>query len=204
MAEMSMFQFDFRLFSHAICHYTGNSCHVTHVTSHSMNHTVRFTWLAIKVSDGYSSVSNESGIIWLQCKWCCFCMDAERTSWHGSKLNITTVQHKRTSLYILYKGQFRPFSGLLPVWKPILRLTKTHCHPYWQIFGTWARGKLIQPSILEFLGMMTFLEIANKLIFQQYTSGTYTCIEAQFILKREIGYYLIQIYIPSLLIVVLR
>ena len=32
MAEMSMFQFDFRLFSHAICHYTGNSCHVTHVT----------------------------------------------------------------------------------------------------------------------------------------------------------------------------
>ena len=27
-----MFQFDFRLFSHAICHYTGNSCHVTHVT----------------------------------------------------------------------------------------------------------------------------------------------------------------------------
>ena len=40
--------------------------------------------------------------------------------------------------------------------------------------------------------------------FQQYTSGNYTCIEAQFILKREIGYYLIQIYIPSLLIVVLR
>ena len=39
---------------------------------------------------------------------------------------------------------------------------------------------------------------------QQYTSGNYTCIEAQFILKREIGYYLIQIYIPSLLIVVLR
>ena len=27
-----MFQYDFRLFSHAICHYTGNSCHVTHVT----------------------------------------------------------------------------------------------------------------------------------------------------------------------------
>merc|ERR1711892_725955 len=38
---------------------------------------------------------------------------------------------------------------------------------------------------------------------KQYASGSYTCIEAQFILKREIGYYLIQIYIPSLLIVVL-
>ncbi|CAG5108058.1 Oidioi.mRNA.OKI2018_I69.chr1.g3616.t2.cds [Oikopleura dioica] len=36
-----------------------------------------------------------------------------------------------------------------------------------------------------------------------YTSGTYTCIEAKFILKREIGYYLIQIYVPSFLLVIL-
>lgn len=36
-----------------------------------------------------------------------------------------------------------------------------------------------------------------------YTSGKYTCIRADFILEREIGYYMIQIYIPSFLIVVL-
>jgi hypothetical protein len=35
-------------------------------------------------------------------------------------------------------------------------------------------------------------------------SGNYTCLEASFILRRELGYYLIQMYIPSLLIVVLR
>ena len=37
-----------------------------------------------------------------------------------------------------------------------------------------------------------------------YTSGQYTCIRADFVLEREIGYYMIQIYIPSFLIVVLR
>jgi hypothetical protein len=37
-----------------------------------------------------------------------------------------------------------------------------------------------------------------------YTSGKYTCIRSDFILEREIGYYMIQIYIPSFLIVVLR
>jgi len=39
---------------------------------------------------------------------------------------------------------------------------------------------------------------------KKYTSGIYTCIRAKFILEREIGYYMIQIYIPSFLIVVLR
>ena len=38
---------------------------------------------------------------------------------------------------------------------------------------------------------------------KNYTSGTYTCIQALFILKREIGYYVIQIYIPSFLLVIL-
>ena len=39
---------------------------------------------------------------------------------------------------------------------------------------------------------------------KSYTSGQYTCLRATFVLKREIGYYMIQIYIPSFLIVVLR
>ncbi|CBY14487.1 unnamed protein product [Oikopleura dioica] len=38
---------------------------------------------------------------------------------------------------------------------------------------------------------------------KSYTSGQYTCLRATFVLKREIGYYMIQIYIPSFLIVVL-
>lgn len=35
------------------------------------------------------------------------------------------------------------------------------------------------------------------------SSGKFTCIEARFHLERQMGYYLIQMYIPSLLIVIL-
>ncbi|XP_067903130.1 glycine receptor subunit alpha-4-like [Heterodontus francisci] len=36
-----------------------------------------------------------------------------------------------------------------------------------------------------------------------YNTGTFTCIEVKFHLERQMGYYLIQMYIPSLLIVIL-
>ncbi|XP_067852194.1 glycine receptor subunit alphaZ1 isoform X2 [Heptranchias perlo] len=36
-----------------------------------------------------------------------------------------------------------------------------------------------------------------------YNTGKFTCIEARFHLERQMGYYLIQMYIPSLLIVIL-
>lgn len=35
------------------------------------------------------------------------------------------------------------------------------------------------------------------------SSGKFTCIEVKFHLERQMGYYLIQMYIPSLLIVIL-
>ncbi|CAB1422607.1 unnamed protein product [Pleuronectes platessa] len=37
----------------------------------------------------------------------------------------------------------------------------------------------------------------------EYDSSKFTCIEARFHLERQMGYYLIQMYIPSLLIVIL-
>ncbi|NWI68755.1 GLRA4 protein, partial [Todus mexicanus] len=36
-----------------------------------------------------------------------------------------------------------------------------------------------------------------------YNTGKFTCIEVKFHLERQMGYYLIQMYIPSLLIVIL-
>ena len=33
--------------------------------------------------------------------------------------------------------------------------------------------------------------------------GAYPCLEIEFILSRDIGYYLIQVYVPSVLIVIL-
>ncbi|CAH1772226.1 unnamed protein product [Owenia fusiformis] len=47
--------------------------------------------------------------------------------------------------------------------------------------------------------------VGNKLMdcLQNYTTGAYPCLQIDFILKRDIGYYLIQLYIPSVLIVIL-
>ncbi|XP_064652535.1 glycine receptor subunit beta-like isoform X3 [Lineus longissimus] len=36
-----------------------------------------------------------------------------------------------------------------------------------------------------------------------YSTGAYPCLQIKFILKRDIGYYLIQVYVPSILIVIL-
>ncbi|KAK2181597.1 hypothetical protein NP493_390g02000 [Ridgeia piscesae] len=38
---------------------------------------------------------------------------------------------------------------------------------------------------------------------QNYTTGAYPCLEVKFVLKRDIGFYMIQLYIPSVLIVIL-
>ncbi|KAG7250388.1 hypothetical protein CRUP_010539 [Coryphaenoides rupestris] len=38
---------------------------------------------------------------------------------------------------------------------------------------------------------------------QHYNTGKFTCIEVKFYLERQMGYYLIQMYIPSLLTVIL-
>ena len=40
-------------------------------------------------------------------------------------------------------------------------------------------------------------------IYFPFVSGAYPCLAVKFILKRDIGYYMIQLYIPSVLIVIL-
>jgi len=34
-------------------------------------------------------------------------------------------------------------------------------------------------------------------------SGAFSCLEIQFILTRDVGYFIIQVYLPSLLVVIL-
>ena len=34
-------------------------------------------------------------------------------------------------------------------------------------------------------------------------AGAYPCLEVKFVLKRDIGFYIIQLYVPSVLIVIL-
>lgn len=38
---------------------------------------------------------------------------------------------------------------------------------------------------------------------QNYTAGQYPCLEVRFVLRRDIGFFLIQVYVPSILIVIL-
>ena len=46
--------------------------------------------------------------------------------------------------------------------------------------------------------------ISNRLLNHHFLfPGKFTCIEVKFHLERQMGYYLIQMYIPSLLIVIL-
>jgi len=40
-------------------------------------------------------------------------------------------------------------------------------------------------------------------IFYSYIPGAFPCLEIRFILRRDVGYFLIQVYVPSMLIVIL-
>ncbi|XP_075264101.1 glycine receptor subunit alpha-3-like, partial [Convolutriloba macropyga] len=54
-----------------------------------------------------------------------------------------------------------------------------------------------------FLPKIKLLRTKTINCVRNYSTGAYPCLEAQFFLSREMGYYLIQTYIPSMLIVIL-
>ena len=39
--------------------------------------------------------------------------------------------------------------------------------------------------------------------FKPLSTGAFSCLEIRFILRRDVGYFLIQVYVPSMLIVIL-
>ena len=45
--------------------------------------------------------------------------------------------------------------------------------------------------------------VGGIILWPLFSTGKFTCIEVRFHLERQMGYYLIQMYIPSLLIVIL-
>ncbi|CAD5114969.1 DgyrCDS3999 [Dimorphilus gyrociliatus] len=53
------------------------------------------------------------------------------------------------------------------------------------------------------LPQFRFVKFFLKDCSQNYTTGSYPCLSVNFVLKRDIGYYMIQLYIPSVLIVIL-
>ncbi|KAM6299950.1 glycine receptor subunit alpha-4-like isoform 2-T2 [Aegotheles albertisi] len=79
-------------------------------------------------------------------------------------------------------------------------------------------GYTMNDLIFEWLEEQEAVQVAEGLTFPQfilrnekdlgyctkyYNTGKFTCIEVRFHLQRQMGYYLIQMYIPSLLIVIL-
>ncbi|XP_008114540.1 glycine receptor subunit alpha-1 isoform X2 [Anolis sagrei] len=68
----------------------------------------------------------------------------------------------------------------------------------------WQKANAVQ--IAEGLTLPQFILKEEKDLrdcTKEYNTGMFTCIEARFHLERQMGYYLIQMYIPSLLIVIL-
>lgn len=47
------------------------------------------------------------------------------------------------------------------------------------------------------------LELNNLVLFFTHLVGAFPCLEIRFVLRRDIGYFLIQVYVPSILIVIL-
>jgi cation transporter family protein len=67
-------------------------------------------------------------------------------------------------------------------------------------------GQLTAPvDISDDLQMPQFSLVEHKIkdCSMNYTSGAYPCLEIRFVLRRDIGYFLIQVYVPSILIVIL-
>ncbi|XP_063724609.1 glycine receptor subunit alphaZ1-like isoform X2 [Symsagittifera roscoffensis] len=68
---------------------------------------------------------------------------------------------------------------------------------------SWAAVDPIAMGGEIFLPRTILLRTDIAYCIRQYSTGAYPCLEAQFYLSREMGYYLIQTYIPSMLIVIL-
>jgi cation transporter family protein len=84
------------------------------------------------------------------------------------------------------------------------------CPMLFESFGytmdTMSFGKLDNPvDVSDDLQMPQFKMIGEDVndCSQNYTTGAYPCLEFQFFLRRDIGYFLIQVYVPSILIVIL-
>ena len=58
--------------------------------------------------------------------------------------------------------------------------------------------------ILSPVDYRTFSQKAEFIeVVHAFVAGAYPCLEIEFILQRDIGYFLIQVYVPSMLIVIL-
>ncbi|XP_071951847.1 glycine receptor subunit alpha-2-like isoform X2 [Antedon mediterranea] len=68
---------------------------------------------------------------------------------------------------------------------------------------TWRDNDPVDVSSDVELPTFSIVRIEKHPCNKVYSTGTYTCLEAIFYLNRQIGYYIIQIYLPTTLIVVI-
>uniref|UniRef100_A0A8C9UIT6 Glycine receptor alpha 4 (pseudogene) n=1 Tax=Serinus canaria TaxID=9135 RepID=A0A8C9UIT6_SERCA len=121
-------------------------------------------------------------------------------------------------------------SMLDSIWKPDLFFANEKGANFHENLPLWVRlpipwlptsppvGYTMNDLIFEWLEEQEAVQVAEGLTLPQfilrdekdlgyctkyYNTGKFTCIEVKFHLERQMGYYLIQMYIPSLLIVIL-
>ncbi|ESN98212.1 hypothetical protein HELRODRAFT_84668, partial [Helobdella robusta] len=74
------------------------------------------------------------------------------------------------------------------------------------MYFQWMDGKaekVIDLGENKILPQFTIERFIRRDCSQNYTAGTYPCLEVRFVLRRDIGFFLIQVYVPSILIVIL-
>ena len=70
------------------------------------------------------------------------------------------------------------------------------------MYFSWMNNPVDVDNQLQ-LPQFSLLDIILNDCSQNYTVGSFTCLQINFVLKRDIGYFLIQVYVPSILIVLL-
>ncbi|KAI2656745.1 Glycine receptor subunit alphaZ1 [Labeo rohita] len=91
-------------------------------------------------------------------------------------------------------------------WRGFIQRCRDGCCTGWhqQMKSVWDEKGAVQ--VADGLTLPQFIlkeEKDLRYCTKHYNTGKFTCIEARFHLERQMGYYLIQMYIPSLLIVIL-
>ena len=78
-------------------------------------------------------------------------------------------------------------------------LTKQEFQLFWEKDSPVKLGKFELPEFIFDRDETVFLNTCDK----QLSTGIHSCIEVKFKVKRLVGFYLVQIYFPSLLIITL-
>ncbi|XP_074656248.1 glycine receptor subunit alpha-2-like isoform X2 [Tubulanus polymorphus] len=109
--------------------------------------------------------------------------------WYAMKVSVTLSCQMRLQKYPL-DTQICPM------------MLESFGHTMDTVIFKWLEGSVKKEESLQ-MPQFSLVRVNTIDCSQNYTTGAYPCLQVDFHLKRDIGYFLIQVYIPSILIVIL-